>query len=207
MIKKSIKIFLIILIFVSCTTNNSSSEKNVNIKDFSKYSTATFAGGCFWCMEPPFDNLKGVKATIAGYSGGTGKNPTYNDYVSKGYIEAVQIKYDPKFVTYEKLLSVFWRNIDPTDPSGQFYDRGHGYITAVFYHNENQRKLAVKSKNELEKSKRFDKPIATKIIRFKNFYKAEEHHQDFYKKNPSRYYGYHKGSGREQFKKDYWPEK
>ena len=152
-----------------------------------KYEAATFAGGCFWCMQPPFEKLKGVVEVVSGYTGGTGENPTYEDYARKGHIEAVQITYDPSIISYNPLLDVFWRQIDPTDAGGQFVDRGPQYRSAIFYHNQEQKSLAEKSKEELEKSGRFDKPIVTDIIKRTTFYKAEDYHQDYYKKNPVRY--------------------
>ncbi len=169
-----------------------------------KYETATFAGGCFWCMEPPFEKLKGVSDVVSGYMGGTGANPTYEDYASKGHIEVVQITYDPSIVTYNKLLDVFWRQINPTDAGGQFVDRGPQYRSAVFYHNQEQKSLAEKSKADLEKSGKFDKPIVTEILKASTFYKAEEYHQDYYKKNPIRYKYYRSRSGRDEYLEKIW---
>lgn len=170
------------------------------------FQLATFAGGCFWCMVKPFDEQPGIQKIVSGYTGGFVENPTYEQVVSgnTGHYEAVQITFDPEIFPYRKLLDIFWRQIDPTDPGGQFYDRGHSYTTAIFYHNEEQRILAEKSKEELEKSGRFNKPIVTKILPAKPFYEAEEYHQDFYKKNPMRYYSYFKGSGREAFINKHW---
>ena len=156
-------------------------------------ATATFAGGCFWCVEADFEKVPGVLKAVSGYTGGTGENPTYETYGAKGHIEAVQIFYDPDKVTYTQLLDLLWRHIDPTDPGGQFVDRGAGYRSAIFYHDEEQRKLAEKSKEELAKSGRFAKPIATEIIRFDRFYNAEAYHQDYYKNNPLRYQYYRSG--------------
>ena len=171
-----------------------------------KYARATFAGGCFWCVQPPFEKLKGVKEVLAGYAGGTGKNPTYEDYAKQGYIEAVQITYDPSIISYAQLLHVFWRQIDPTDPDGQFVDRGPEYRSAIFYHDENQRMLAEKSKEDLAKSGRFHKPIVTEIVKEASFYKAEDYHQDYYKKNPIRYKYYRYRSGRDQYLEKYWAQ-
>ncbi|UCH12985.1 MAG: peptide-methionine (S)-S-oxide reductase MsrA, partial [Candidatus Omnitrophota bacterium] len=147
---------------------------------------ATFAGGCFWCVEATFEEINGVKEVISGYTGGTKKNPTYKEVSSgtTGHFEAIQITYEPSVVSYKELLDIFWRQIDPTDAGGQFADKGSQYMTAIFYHNEKQRKLAEESKKELEKSGRFQKPIATKIIKASKFYKAEDYHQDYYKKCP-----------------------
>lgn len=165
---------------------------------------ATFAGGCFWCMETPFEKLDGVSEVLSGYTGGTGKDPTYEDYAQKGHVEVVQITYDPNKISYEKLLDVFWRQIDPTDSGGQFADRGPQYRSAIFYHDEKQKDLAEKSKEALAKSGKFKKPIVTEIIPASTFYKAEDYHQDYYRKNPIRYKFYRYNSGRDQFLKKIW---
>jgi peptide methionine sulfoxide reductase msrA/msrB len=171
-----------------------------------EYEKATFAGGCFWCMEPPFEKLKGVVSVVSGYEGGTGKNPTYEDYAQKGHVEVVEITYDPSVISYSQLLDVFWRQINPTDAGGQFVDRGPQYRSAIFYHNEDQKRLAEKSKEELGKSGRFDKPIVTEILKASPFYKAEEYHQDYYKKNPLRYKFYRYNAGRDQYLRKVWGE-
>ena len=171
-----------------------------------EYEKATFAGGCFWCMEPPFEKLKGVVTVISGYAGGTGENPTYENYARKGHVEVIEITYDPSIIGYPQLLDVFWRQIDPTDSGGQFVDRGPEYRSAIFYHNEEQKRLAEKSKEELGKSGRYNKPIVTEILKASPFYKAEEYHQDYYKKNPLRYKYYRYNSGREQYLKKVWGE-
>jgi peptide methionine sulfoxide reductase msrA/msrB len=171
-----------------------------------KYETATFAGGCFWCMQPPFEKLNGVIQAVSGYDGGTGADPTYEDYAKKGHIEAVRITYDPSIISYERLLDVFWRQIDPTDPKGQFVDRGPQYRSAIFYNNEDQRRSAEKSREALEKSGKFHKPIVTEIIKEGRFYKAEDYHQDYYKKNPIRYKYYRYNSGRDQYLAKIWGE-
>lgn len=170
-------------------------------------SLATFAGGCFWCMESPFEELTGVHSVISGYAGGKQKNPTYKQVSAgtTGHTEVVQIKYDSKKVTYQKLLQVFWRNIDPTDAGGQFVDRGSQYRSEVFYHNDEQRKLAEASKTELGSSGVFKKKIVTGITKFAQFYPAEDYHQDYYKKNPIRYKYYRFRSGRDQFLAKHWP--
>ncbi|MCX6353311.1 MAG: peptide-methionine (R)-S-oxide reductase MsrB [Candidatus Aureabacteria bacterium] len=160
---------------------------------------ATFAGGCFWCMTPPFEKIDGVKEVMSGYIGGTGENPTYDDYAEKGYIEAIQVAFDPSRISYPQLLELFWRQIDPTDPGGQFVDRGPQYRSDIFYHNEKQKHQAEKSKEELGKSGRYDKPIVTEIVEASKFYPAEEYHQDYYKKNPIRYKFYRYRSGRDQY--------
>jgi len=160
---------------------------------------ATFAGGCFWCMEPPYDKLPGVVSTTSGYMGGKTKNPTYESISSgtTGHAEVVQIEYDPAKVTYEKLLEVFWRNVDPTQRNGQFCDQGSQYRTAIYYHGDEQKKLAEASKAALEKNKPFKGDIVTEITAAPQFYRAEEYHQDFYKKNPTRYKVYRSGCGRD----------
>ena len=169
-----------------------------------KTKTATFAGGCFWCMEPPFEKLRGVGKVLSGYTGGTGKDPTYRTYAEKGHVEAVQVNYDPSKITYEQLLQVFWRQIDPTDPNGQFVDRGRGYRSAIFYQTEQQKRLAEESKSELANSGRFDEPIVTEIQPASTFYPAEDYHQDFYQKSRRRYRSYRSGSGRDQFLDRVW---
>lgn len=165
---------------------------------------ATFAGGCFWCVQPPFEKINGVMKVTAGYTGGTGQNPTYEDYAAKGHVEAVEIIYDPTKATYDQLLNLFWRQIDPTDAGGQFVDRGAQYRSAIFYQNEEQKRLAEKSKEELAKSGRFDKPIVTEILPASTFYPAEDYHQDYYKKNPIRYHYYRARSGRDRFLERTW---
>lgn len=169
------------------------------------YASAIFAGGCFWCMEPPFDKLDGVYATISGYIGGKRKNPTYAQVSSgsTGYTEAVEIRYDPKKITYEELLAVFWVNIDPTVENRQFCDRGTQYRTGIFYKTEEERKLAEASKQMWIDSGRFTQ-VVTEITAATTFYPAEEYHQDFYKKNPVHYNMYRSGCGRDARLKDLW---
>lgn len=171
-----------------------------------KLETATFAGGCFWCMEPPFEQLEGVLDVVSGYTGGSGKDATYDDYISKGHTEAVQVKFDPAKISYEKLLEVYWRQINPTDPDGQFADRGPGYYAGIYWHSEKQKGAAEKSKSALDKSGKFDSPILTKILKFQVFYRAEEHHQDYSKKNAPHYQRYKKGSGRAGYLDKIWGE-
>lgn len=167
---------------------------------------ATFAGGCFWCMESPFEKLPGVKEVIAGYTGGYKLNPTYEEVSSgaTGHLEAVQITFDPKQINYAELLKVFWKQLDPTDPDGQFVDRGKQYRTAIFYHSDEQRKLAESSKAELAASGRFDEPLVTEILPASTFYRAEEYHQDYYKNNPLHYQQYRTNSGRNQYIEKVW---
>src|SRR5579863_503514 len=169
-----------------------------------KTEIATFAGGCFWCMTPPFEKLEGVLKVTAGYTDGTGPNPTYDDYGDKGYTEGVQITYDPVKITYAQLVEVFWKQINPTDPNGQFVDRGPHYRAAIFYHNKAQKEVAEKSRDDLNKSGRYEKPIVVPIKKYGNFYAAEEYHQDFYKKNPLHYDIYHRNSGRDEYLDSIW---
>ena len=192
------KIFAIILaIFL-----NASISYSKNIKD------AYFAGGCFWCMEPPFDELEGVITTIVGYMGGDVENPTY-EIVStgaSGHAEVVEITYDSNVITYEDLLKVYWRNIDPTALNYQFNDYGSQYRTEIFYLNEEQKNSAIRSKEDLEASGKFIDPVVTAVSKAEEFYIAEEYHQDFYMKNNLRYGVYKKASGREVFFKQVWGE-
>ncbi|HEX9020107.1 MAG TPA: peptide-methionine (S)-S-oxide reductase MsrA [Nitrospirota bacterium] len=167
---------------------------------------ATFAGGCFWCMVPPFEKQDGVKEVASGYTGGHAANPTYEEVSSgtTGHVESVEITYDPSKISYEKLLDVFWKQINPTDAGGQFVDRGPSYRSAIFYHNDEQKRLAELSKKKLEESGRFDKPIVTEIRPAGPFYRAEEYHQDYWKKNPLRYKFYRYNSGRDQYLAKTW---
>ena len=167
---------------------------------------ATFAGGCFWCMEAPYDKLPGVLSTTSGYIGGQVKNPTYEQVSSgrTGHTEAVQVEYDASKVSYEKLLEVFWANIDPTVKNAQFCDHGTQYRTGVFYHGDDQRKLAEASKVALQKSKPFKADIVTEITLAGEFYRAEDYHQDYYQKNPVRYKLYRNGCGRDARLKELW---
>lgn len=169
-----------------------------------KTNRAVFAGGCFWCMTPPFEKIPGVKKVLSGYTGGVDKNPTYKDYAEKGYIEAIEITYDPSELTYEKLLDIFWKQINPTDAGGQFCDRGAQYRSAIFYTDNEQKQLALESKNKLEESGKFKDPIATKVIEFSVFYPAEEYHQDYHKKNPLRYKFYRFNCGRDSVLRKIW---
>lgn len=171
-------------------------------------AVATFAGGCFWCMEAPFDKLQGVISTTSGYTGGHTKNPTYKQTSSgrTGHTEAVQIVYDPQQVSYKKLLDVFWHNIDPTTPDQQFCDRGNQYRAEIFYHNDEQKQLAESSKAALDKNKPFKEPIVTQVSKASTFYAAEGYHQDYYKKNPIRYRYYRHGCGRDKRLEQLWGE-
>lgn len=193
--KMLIPLFFIFSIIISCCSNN-------------KFEKATFAGGCFWCMEYPFEELNGVVEVITGYTGGEKKNPTYEDVSTgkTGHLEAVQITYDPSLITYSELLGVFWKQIDPADAGGQFADRGEQYRTAIFYHSDEQKRLAEDSKKELQKSGIFQKTIVTKIIKSSEFYKAEEYHQRYYQKCPVKYDLYRTESGREEYLELKWDD-
>jgi peptide methionine sulfoxide reductase msrA/msrB len=197
---KRISECLILAIFLLCAGNDNTYG--------AAPEKATFAGGCFWCMEPPYEKLEGIEDVISGYTGGIKENPTYEE-VSSGitdHFEAVQLIYDPAKISYERLLNVFWRQIDPTDPDGQFVDRGSQYRTAIFYHSEEQRMLAEKSLKEMDMSRRYEKPVVTVIRPAETFYRAEEYHQDYYKKNPVRYKVYRYFSGRDKYLDRVWGE-
>jgi peptide methionine sulfoxide reductase msrA/msrB len=174
-----------------------------------KTKEAIFAGGCFWCMEPPYSFIDGVQDVSAGYTGGDIENPTYDEVSTgrTGHYEAIRIIYDPEKVEYAKLLDIFWMNIDPTDPGGQFADRGTQYLTAVFYTDAEQKAVAEMSKEALNKSGKFDSPVVTAILPAEKFYVAEDYHQDYYKKNPDHYNRYKIGSGRAGFIERNWGEK
>jgi methionine-S-sulfoxide reductase len=167
---------------------------------------ATFAGGCFWCMVKPFETWPGIIRVVSGYTGGHKVNPTYEEVCSgtTGHVEAVEITYDEEQFPYEKLVEIFWQQIDPTDAGGQFHDRGSTYKTVIFYHDEVQRKVAEASKKKLEESGVFESPIVTKILPVSAFYPAEAYHQQYYKKNPAHYEAYRNGSGRGRFIKTHW---
>ncbi|MCL5030793.1 MAG: peptide-methionine (R)-S-oxide reductase MsrB [Bacteroidetes bacterium] len=171
--------------------------------------TATFAGGCFWCMDAPFEKLDGIKDVISGYAGGQVKNPTYAQVETgtTGSVESIQVIYDPKVISYAELLGVYWKQFDPTDAGGSFHDRGSQYESAIFYRNETEKQLAENSKDMLGKSGIFKKPIVTKIESYTSFYPAEDYHQHFYKKNPARYNAYREASGRDSFIMAVWGDK
>jgi peptide methionine sulfoxide reductase msrA/msrB len=168
--------------------------------------TATFAGGCFWCTQSDFDKHNGVVEAVSGYTGGHKGNPTYEDVKSglSGHLEAVQIRFDPGKISYDKLLEIFWRHVDPTDNGGQFVDRGSQYRTAIFFHDAVQKASAEESRLALSRSGKFSKPIATEILPLKKFFPAEDYHQQYYKKNPLRYKFYRSNSGRDQFLRNVW---
>jgi len=169
-------------------------------------ATATFAGGCFWCMEGPFEKVNGVKEVISGYTGGFKENPTYKEVSSgtTGHREAVLVTYDPNVISYNTLLNIFWKQINPTDAGGQFVDRGMQYTSAIYYKDDEQKVLAETSKQALADSGRYDTPLVTEILPTSIFYPAEDYHQDYYKKNPTKYHFYRYNSGRDQFLDKVW---
>ena len=175
-------------------------------KDNRTAETATFAGGCFWCVEADFEKIPGVTDVVSGYTGGKVENPSYEEVCSgeTGHLEAVQVRYDPALVAYETLLNVFWRHIDPTDAGGQFVDRGSQYAPAIFYHDDKQKESALKSRDALQKTGRFQAPVRAEIRKFERFYEAEEHHQNYCRTNSFHYEIYRRGSGRDQFLKNIW---
>jgi peptide methionine sulfoxide reductase msrA/msrB len=210
--KKEIMIIVLLVFLAGCTNfveeNNFVGEEKMANQNGNTLLKATFAGGCFWCMEAAFEGLDGIVDVVSGYSGGEKENPTYKEVSSgkTGHKEVVQVTYNPEKIKYENLLDIFWRQIDPTDAGGQFSDRGSQYQTAILYHNKTQKGLAEKSKEELMKSGMFEKPIVTEILPFEHFYIAEEYHQDYSKKRTLQYKAYEKGSGRAGFKEDTWGE-
>ncbi|WP_455211813.1 peptide-methionine (R)-S-oxide reductase MsrB [Kaarinaea lacus] len=197
-----------LLALISLSVNSSEKNSMDNSNQGAKWQTATFAGGCFWCMEPPFEKLDGVKDVVSGYIGGHKKSPSYSEVSAgfTGHTEAVQVTYNPNQISYQKLLDVYWRQFDPTDAGGSFVDRGSQYRSGIFYHNEEQKALALKSKQALEASGVFSKPIVTEITAASKFYPAEDYHQDYYKRNPVRYKFYRYRSGRDQFLETTWSQ-
>ena len=195
---------LVILVFAALILGFAGASAGQTADKRGALAKATFAGGCFWCMEPPFDGLDGVVSTTAGYTGGRTPNPTYQDVSAggTGHAEVVQIVYDPAKIGFEKLLDVYWRNIDPTDAGGQFCDRGSQYRSAIFYHGEGQKRSAERSKAALERAKSFK--IATQISAAGEFYPAEDYHQDYYQKNPIRYKFYRGNCGRDRRLEQIW---
>jgi peptide methionine sulfoxide reductase msrA/msrB len=188
------------------TASNTKGEGAVMSEKQGNLRTATFAGGCFWCVESDFEKVDGVVEVISGYTGGHKDHPTYKEVSGggTGHLESIQVRYDPEKISYEALLDVFWRHVDPTDPGGQFVDRGDQYRSAIFYQDEGERQLAEASKKRLTESGRFDKPIATEIIKLTKFYPAEDYHQDYYKKSELRYKFYRWNSGRDKFLEQVW---
>ena len=200
-------VFAIILLGYYQVNSMDKMEKPMN-NNTEKTASAVFAGGCFWCTESDFEKVEGVIEVISGYTGGRVKNPTYKQVSAggTGHIESVKVIYDPSKVSYEQLLDYFWQHVDPTDPGGQFVDRGSQYRSAIFYANDTEKRLAEKSKQRLAASEMFNKPIVTDILSLGEFYPAEDYHQNYYKKNPIRYHYYRYGSGRDQFLKKNWTD-
>ena len=203
---KNVNRFLMMSALFLNLINFSAAEEAVKPNEAEKLEKAAFAGGCFWCMVPPFAKLAGVKQVISGYTGGFKENPTYKEVSAgmTGHCEAVQVIYDPQQINYEKLLDVFWHNIDPTTMNRQFVDLGNQYRSAVFYYSDEQRRLAEESKKKWDQSGRFGSPIVTEVTRASVFYPAEKYHQDYYKKNPIPYKFYRFNSGRDQYLDKIW---
>lgn len=198
---------IVYLVFIALALAHTSIYAN-ELDGVNKQQTATFAGGCFWCMEPPFDKLDGVISTVSGYAGGHLENPTY-EQVSRGrtgHTEVVQVTFDPSRISYAALLAVYWRNSDPTVIDRQFCDRGSQYRPEIFYHSEKQRQLAEQSKSRLTATKRFESPVLTPITKMTMFYPAEQYHQDYYMKNPVRYKYYRYSCGRDDRLEELWGE-
>jgi len=209
MLKIYILFVLLMLVFINGCQKSDIVQQGVKsdmTKEDVTITKATFAGGCFWCTEADFEKLPGVIKVLSGYTGGNKENPTYEEVSSggTGHLEAIQVYYDPSKISYEELLDFFWKHIDPTDKGGQFVDRGSQYRSAIFYHDEEQKRLAEKSREALDKSGRFRKPVVTEIIKFDKFYEAEAYHQDYYKNHHLKYSYYRYGSGRDQFLKEVW---
>lgn len=202
-------VFLVFAMFAGCTKGeqNNNNGKMTVLKSFSaKTELATFAGGCFWCIEAPFEDIDGVISSVSGYSGGEEENPTYNQVVGgmTGHLESVQVTFDPEIISFSELLDIYWKLFDPTDAGGSFYDRGSQYESAIFYHDDMQKTIAANSKMMLDQSGIFDKPVVTKIIEFTSFDQAEDYHQNYCSTNPEKYNSYKKGSGRADFIKKHW---
>ena len=206
MVKRGLVFILICIGLWSCAHSPKAVQVNAAPLAADNLAKATFAGGCFWCMEKPFDQIEGVLSTTSGYSGGQKTNPTYQQVSAgaTGHAESVQVVYDPDQVNYEQLLEVFWRNVDPLDADGQFCDRGNQYRTGIFYHNEEQRRLAEQSKQNLKQSGQLQAPPITEIVVFQTFYPAEDYHQDYYRKNPLQYKLYRTTCGRDRRLKELW---
>tara|TARA_R110001592_G_scaffold363281_1_gene683154 strand:+ start:124266 stop:125339 length:1074 start_codon:yes stop_codon:yes gene_type:complete len=200
---------LLLIAVTSCNGSEKSAENNktANLVSYpGNTEKATFAGGCFWCIESPFEGIDGIVSVVSGYAGGKEKNPSYQQ-VSSGktsHKEAVQVTFDPDVISYSEVIDIFWQQYDPTDDGGSFYDRGSQYQSAIFYHDNKQKKVAQSLKEGIDDSGIFDKPVATPIVKFTNFYPAEDYHQDYYKKEPAAYKSYRVGSGRDRFISEHW---
>ena len=211
--RKTVIVLLVLIAMAAVVASGRGNRKNIKENVMEKASgqreTATFAGGCFWCVEADLEKARGVISVISGYSGGDEINPSYEDVSSgkTGHREAVQVTFDNRTTSYEAILDVFFRHMDPTDPGGQFADRGFQYSPAVFYHDDHQRLAAEKYLKDLAASGRFDKPVATPVIPYRSFYPAEDYHQDYHQKNPAHYKRYREGSGRGPFIEKVWTKK
>jgi methionine-S-sulfoxide reductase len=192
-------------LIAACTIASSQGQNSSTVET----RTAIFAGGCFWCIQPAFDKATGVIKTVVGYCGGTEPNPTYEVVSSEktGYRESIQITYDPAKISYDQLLDIYWRQIDPTQADGQFTDIGPSYRAAIFYRNDDEKKIAEASKEKLARSGKFNKPIVTEILPAMKFYPAEDYHQKYYQQNPEHFEAFEEGSGRVSFKKKTWENK
>jgi methionine-S-sulfoxide reductase len=201
------RIFILLLsyaLIAACAIASSQGQNSSPVET----RTAIFAGGCFWCIQPAFDKAKGVIKTVVGYCGGTEPNPTYEVVSSEktGYRESIQITYDPTKISYDQLLDIYWRQIDPTQADGQFTDIGPSYRAAIFYGNDDEKKIAAASKEKLASSGKFNKPIVTEILPAMKFYPAEAYHQKYYQQNPEHFEAFEEGSGRVSFKKKAWSD-
>ena len=209
-VKSIIGVFaLLTLTITACNGSEKSTEENetINLETYpGETEKATFAGGCFWCIESPYEGIDGILSVVSGYAGGKEKNPTYSQ-VSSGrtsHKEAVQVTFDPDIISYSEIIDIFWKLYDPTDEGGSFYDRGSQYQSAIFFHDNAQKKVAEILKEELNNSGIFDNAVVTPIVKFTNFYPAEEYHQDYYRKEPAPYKSYRTGSGRDRFIAAHW---
>jgi len=198
---------LLALLLVSCTrASDDAADAPAKIVAPPGAASAVFSGGCFWCIQPPFDEAKGVYITYVGYCGGKTQNPTYDEVSTgeTGHRESIEVFYDPSKITYKQLLDIFWHNINPTQSDGQFFDVGSQYTTAIYYSNDKEKSQAIASRDALQKSGKFTEPIATKIIPLDKFWPAEEHHQEYSHKDPANYQEYHTGSGRDDYFQQTW---
>ena len=203
---KKAMVLLAGLTFLSCSPDKIMAETKAYSYNQNSKGVAIFAGGCFWCMEQPLESVPGIKAVYSGYCGGKERSPAYKQVASgmTSHVESVLVEFDETKITYEQLLQHFWQNINPVQRNGQFYDIGPHYRTVIFYINQEQKEIAEKSKAALQKSGKFNKPIATEILPATEFWLAEDYHQDYYKKEPEAYYRYKNGSGRAQYLKETW---
>lgn len=197
-------LLLLTSFLVACTQAGPDDPAKIVVPPHS--AAAVFSGGCFWCIQPPFDKAKGVISTYVGYTGGTAPNPTYEQVSGgdTGHRESLEVFYDPAQISYKQLLDIYWRNINPTQTDGQFFDIGSQYTTAIYYANDQEKQEAIASAEALQKSGKFSAPIATKILPLDKFWPAEQHHQKYSTKNPAHYEAYHVGSGRNDYFQQTW---